>query len=134
MFSIGYKKNEIVFHDDLCKKTSCGCMGGIRYSKKNNILVLFVKKNSQYENVWEGDLLKYMGSGKGNQSIYKQGNIKLAEATKNNTDIFLFEWLDMYQCRYIGRMILDNEPYYEMHQNKYGEMERKVIFPLKMLN
>lgn len=31
-------------------------MGGIRFSKQNNVILLFTKKNSDYDNSWEGDI------------------------------------------------------------------------------
>lgn len=132
MFDIGFKNDQIVTHDELCKRAGCGCMGGIRYSSKNNVVILFMKANSQYDNSWEGDTLLYMGAGKGNQSVNSKSNIRIAEAKKNDTAICLFEWVDSINCKYVGRMILAKQPYYETRRNKYGEKEQKVIFPLKM--
>lgn len=131
MFELGYKKNEIVLHDELCKKVGCGCMGGIRYSKKNNALLLFMKKNSQYENKWNGDVLQYMGCGKGNQSADAMANARLTKANENNTAIFLIEWVDDMRCKYLGKMHLIDEPEYKTRINSVGEKERKVFFYLK---
>lgn len=131
MYSIGYKENSIVTHDELCKKTGVGCMGGMRFSKENNVLVLFMKENSKFDNSWNGDVLNYMGCGKGNQSVEKMGNARLAKATENDTAVYLFEWVDATSCRFVGRMVLSDKPYYENRKNKYGEVEKKVFFPLK---
>ena len=49
MFDIGYKAGEDVKHDDVCKRAGCGCMGGIRFSIKNNVVLLFTKQNSNYD-------------------------------------------------------------------------------------
>ena len=132
MFEIGYEKNAIVTHDELCKKIGCGCMGGIRCSKRNNVLVLFINQNSKYNNIWVGDTLKYMGSGKGNQSIERGGNKQLAQSNEKDVCVLLFEWVDSINCKYIGPMVLVDEPYYENIKNKYGEKERKVFFNLRI--
>ena len=132
MFNIGYNENVIVSHDELCKKIGVGCMGGVRFSKENNVLALFMKTNSQYDNSWDGEILKYMGSGKGDQSVKRMGNARLANSTENDTAVYLFEWADAVNLRFIGRMVLAGEPYYENRKNKYGENEKKVFFPLKI--
>ena len=131
MFDIGYKAGEIVKHDDVCKRAGCGCMGGIRFSKKNNVVLLFTKQNSNYDNSWKGDIFRFMGSGKSDQSIESKGNIRIAESSKNDTALCLFEWLDAVNLKYVGRMILTEAPYYETRKNKYGEKEKKVLFNLK---
>lgn len=69
MFDIGYIQDEIVLHEEPCKRAKYGCMGCIRYSKDNIVLLFFIKKDSAYCNIWNGDILEFMGSGKGNQSI-----------------------------------------------------------------
>ena len=131
MFDIGFKAGEIVKHDDICKRAGCGCMGGIRFSKQNNVVLLFTKNNSKYDNTWEGDTLLFMGSGKGDQSIESKGNVRIAESKENDTALCLFEWIDAINLKYVGRMVLIEKPYYETKKNKYGEKEKKVIFKLK---
>ncbi len=131
MFDLGYRKNEIITHDELCKKAGCGCMGGIRYSKRNNVLLLFIKKSSKYDNSWNKGILRYMGSGKGNQSAYSMGNARLTKSMEENTAVFLIEWVDETSCKYLGRVILIGEPEYETRVNDVGDIERKVFFHLK---
>ena len=131
MFDLGFKEDDIVKHDVIIDKAKCGCMGGIRYSKQNNIIILFMKSKSRYDNSWEGDTLKYMGAGKGNQFIERNGNIRIAESKKKDTDIFLFEWIDGVNCKYIGKMVLTGTPYYEKRKNEYGDIEQKLFFKLK---
>ncbi len=134
MFDIGFADNEIVSHIDICHKTHCGCMGGIRYSSKNNLLLLFITEKSKCENKSDGDILKYMGSGKGNQSLDRMVNKRLANSIQNNTEIYLFKWVDSERCKFIGKMCLAGDPYYEMWETEDGDKERKVIFPLKKIN
>lgn len=131
MINVKFEENDIVSHDELCKSIGVGCMGGMRFSKKNNVLVLFMKDGSKYENAWDGNILRYMGCGKGNQSIDKMGNKRLAESTNNDTTVLLFEWVDNSSCRFVGTMVLAGAPYYETKYNNLGEEERKIIFPLK---
>ncbi len=130
MFDIGYKVNEIVSHADIYKKTLCGCMGGIRYSKAKNVIVLFMKSRGQYENCWDGDVLHYMGSGKGNQSLDRLVHQRIIEADENDTAICLFEWLDNENCKYVGRMVLV-EARIEKRETVCGDYEDKAIFLLK---
>ena len=131
MFEIGYKQDEIVLHEELCKRAKCGCMGGIRYSKDNNVLLLFMKKDSAYSNVWNGDVLEFMGSGKGNQSVESGWNRRLADSEKEETAVCLFEWVDSMRLKFVGRMILSQKPIIKKFINKYGNAEDKVVFYLK---
>ena len=131
MFEIGYNQGEIITHDELCKKAKCGCMGGIRYSKDNNVLLLFMKKDSPYSNVWNGDTLEFMGSGKGDQNLDSGWNRRLADADKNDTAVCVFEWQDSMMLKYVGRMILAQTPQIKKFTNKFGTKEDKVIFYLK---
>lgn len=131
MFEIGYKQDEIVLHENLCKRAKCGCMGGIRYSKDNNVLLLFMKKDSDYCNVWNGEVLEFMGSGKGNQSIELGLNRRLADSEKKDTAVCLFEWVDSMSLKFVGRMILSQEPIIKKFNNKYGNAEDKVVFYLE---
>ena len=131
MFDIGYKVNEVVPHLDLCRKAHCGCMGGIRYSKDNNVLVLLMKSNGQYDNYWDGDILHYMGSGKGNQSIDRMVHQRIIHAAEKDTAICLFEWIDNENCKYIGRMVLAEKARIEKRKSVCGDDEDKVIFLLK---
>ncbi len=128
MFDIGYKESEIVSHGELCKRAHCGCMGGIRYSKANNVLVLFMKNNGQYDNSWDGDILHYMGSGKGNQSVEKLVHQRMIHAAEKDTAICLFEWVDNEKCKYVGRMVLTENARIEKRKNVCGDDEDKVIF------
>ncbi len=131
MFEIGYKINDLVEHDELCKRIGCGCMGGVRYSKKNNVVLLFMKKTGKYENSWNGDVLEFMGSGLGDQTANSKSNRRITESKEKGTDLFLFEWVDSSKLRFLGRMILDGAPKTVKKKNNQGEDERKVIFRLK---
>ena len=131
MFDIGFNPGDIVKHDEICKKAKCGCMGGIRYSVEKNVVLLFIKPNSNYENTWSGDTFRFMGSGKGNQSATSSTNKRITDSSLNGTALCLFEWVDSIHLKYIGRMVLAGEPYYELRKSVVGDDERKVIFPLK---
>ncbi len=134
MFDIGYNNGDIVSHDELCKKAKCGCMGGIRYSKENNVLLLFMKKDSPYSNSWNGDVLEFMGSGKGDQNLNSGWNKRLTDSEENETAICVFEWLDSMKLKYVGRMTLAQKPAIKKFENKFGNKEDKVIFYLKLAN
>jgi 5-methylcytosine-specific restriction protein A len=134
MFDIGFKVGDVISHDKICKKMKCGCMGGIRFSKSNNVIVLFMNNNSVYSNSWDGDVLQFMGSGKGNQSLDRGYNQRLAKSNSTNTDIYLFEWVDTINCKYVSKMKLIEKPFEKNIIGKNGEKETKVIFLLKKEN
>ena len=130
MLRLEYEPNEIVSHNDLCIKTKCGCMGGIRYSKDTNSILLFMKEDGSYSNFWEGDVLHYMGSGNGDQELLRGRNRALTNSEKNNSSVYLFERIDEKRCRFIGQMKFAKKPTYKTVKNKFGEDERKVVYYL----
>lgn len=131
MFDFGYHKDQIVRHDEICKAAHCGCMGGIRYSKEKNAVILFIKNSSNYRNNWKNNILFFMGSGSGNQTLGRS-NGNLYNAEKNGSSIHLFEWVDTINCKYKGQLALAGEPKFVTEKNKYGDTEKKVVFPLQL--
>lgn len=75
-------KGKILSNDDLIYKFGVGNMGGIRYSKKNNIIVLCSTLSDDYADVLDPNsgLIIYSGEGRfGDQELIK-GNKKILDS------------------------------------------------------
>jgi hypothetical protein len=82
-------KGQVLSNDDLTEKFGVGNMGGIRYSKKNNLLVLCSSLSHDYDDSFDSHsgLIVYSGEGRiGDQEISK-GNAKILDS-KNNMLFF----------------------------------------------
>lgn len=85
------KKGQIVSNDKLMQFFGVGNMGGIRYSRKNNILILCSTASEDYHDVIDdaSGLITYTGEGReGNQEISK-GNSRIVNST--NTQMLFFK-------------------------------------------
>lgn len=133
-FDIGYRKGQTVPHDELCKRCRCGCIGGIRYSKELNIILIFMsEKPGYYNNYWGNDTLYYMGMGAGNQSLDYYGNRRLANSLKNNTKVFLIEKDSECNYKFCGEVKLSGEPFYKIISDQSGNQRKIIYFPLRPL-
>lgn len=70
-FKLPFKIGQIIKNQELTKKFEVGNSGGMRYSKKNNILVIICDHTKNlYDDKWKGDILHYTGMGKkGDQDL-----------------------------------------------------------------
>ena len=76
------RKGQIVSNDQLMEKFGVGNMGGIRYSRRNNILVLCSTLSDDYEDTFDetSGLIKYSGEGQIGEQNLTGGNYKIANA------------------------------------------------------
>ena len=133
-FHFEYKPGDIITHDEICKKIGCGCMGGIRYSKENDVVALFyLQRQDIYSDHWEDETFYFVGMGKGNQSEYYMSNRRITESPNTGTRLFLFERKDGVYCEYIGEMRLDGKPLHRETKDKSEEKVTQVLFPLKKI-
>ncbi len=89
------QRDQNITNDELVERFGVGNMGGIRHSKKNNILILCSTFSNQYEDDVDEDahLIKFIGEGqRGDQTISK-GNYKIANS--ENTPMLFFK--EMHQ-------------------------------------
>jgi hypothetical protein len=128
-----YSKGDIIELKRLTDDLSVPCQGGIRFSKKNNLIALFLHSSSPYSNSIEKNKLEFMGSGKGNQSVDSRFNKRLFNAQRDNTDIFVFKSVDTFNCEYLGQVVVDKEPTISKVKGLDNEIEKKVIFHLKFI-
>ena len=113
-------------------------MGGIRYTKHNNVIVLLSTHSNDYEDFMDlsSGFITYTGEGKGNQEI-KNGNEKIL--TSQNTPMVFFK--EVYQEPGVRtRGALDNKYKFigVVKYHKYNwttEKGRKVIkFVLEIIS
>ena len=89
------QKDQDITNDELVEKFGVGNMGGIRHSKKNNVLILCSTFSNQYEDDVDEDahLIKFTGEGQSwDQTLYR-GNHKIA----NSDNIPMLFFKEKYQ-------------------------------------
>jgi len=85
------KKDDILSNDQLIEKFGVGNMGGIRYSKKNNLLVLLSTFSNDYNDTIDLDsgMVIYSGEGREGDQEIKKGNEKILNS--KNIPMLLFK-------------------------------------------
>ncbi|WP_314292135.1 HNH endonuclease [Leptotrichia massiliensis] len=133
-----FKIGQIIKNQELTKKFEVGNSGGMRYSKKNNILVIICDHTKNlYDDKWKGDILHYTGMGKkGDQDLEYRYNKKLVESNSNGVDIniHLFEVLEKNAYVYRGIVKLDGIPYQEEQKDENDSVRKVWMFPLKLVS
>ena len=77
------KKDQILTNDEIVKLFKVGNMGGIRYTKYNNVIVLLSTHSDDYDDSihLNSGFIFYTGEGQGDQEI-KNGNEKILNSQK----------------------------------------------------
>ena len=85
------QKEQTISNDGLMEKFGVGNMGGIRYSRKNNVLVLCSTHSNHYDDEIDEDanLIKYTGEGQIGEQTLTGGNYKIANS--QNMPILFFK-------------------------------------------
>lgn len=88
------QKDQILTNDDIVSTFKVGNMGGIRYTKENDVIVLLSTYSNDYDDTIDIDsrLIIYTGEGKENQEL-KNGNEKILNS--QNTPMVFFK--EVYQ-------------------------------------
>jgi len=88
------QKDQILTNDDIISTFKVGNMGGIRYTKENDVIVLLSTYSNDYEDSIDTDsgLIIYTGEGKDDQEL-KNGNEKILNS--QNTPMVFFK--EVYQ-------------------------------------
>lgn len=118
-------------NDDLHAIFGVANMGGMRRSKKNNLLLIISDHTkSFYEDKWVGNTLYYTGMGKfGDQKLAGQ-NETLATSNENDTLVYLCEVLESGKYIYRGQVHLNGAPFQEFQNDSHGQLRKVWIFPL----
>ena len=88
------QKDQILTNDEVVSTFKVGNMGGIRYTRENDVIVLLSTYSNDYDDSIDTDsgLIIYTGEGKGNQEM-KNGNEKILNS--QNTPMIFFK--EVYQ-------------------------------------
>lgn len=89
------QNNQSYTNDELMEKFGVGNMGGIRYSRKNNLLILCTTHSNHYSDEIDRDahLIKYTGEGQIGDQTLTGGNLKIV----NSENIPMLFFQEIYQ-------------------------------------
>ena len=142
-FSINenYPEREIV------KALAIGARGGIRLSKKNNIIVLFFKAHSNRTSLNEGrnvyndeydkssGLCHYTGTGQfGDQTFDNPHNRWLRDAKEDGREIHLFrQYQEGGLHEYLGKFEVQDYDFHKKQNDAAGRQRKVILFTLRLL-
>ena len=108
---------EVLTNDEISQRFDVGNMGGMRRSKKRNLLVLISDPfKGLYQDRWEGDVLHYTGMGQtGDQSLTSAQNRTLNKSPTTQIPVHLLEAMEPFKYTYAGEVELVGIPYQEEH-------------------
>lgn len=135
-FNSGLRFGEIISNNKLVSIFKCGNMGGMRRSYATNSLVLIMDHTKGfYRDTRNRDKVKYTGMGKtGYMELNYAQNRTLNESRTNGIDVFMFEVTNPGEYSFLGKVVLDGDPYQEF-QTDVNENRRRVwIFPLRLID
>ena len=125
---------EVLTNQEIGQRFSVGNMGGMRRSRKRNLLVLVSDPfKGLYQDRWDGDVLHYTGMGKtGDQSLSFAQNRTLAESSSSEIHLHLLEAVEPLRYTYAGEVQLVDAPYQEEQPDDKGRARQVWMFPLKL--
>lgn len=129
------KMGTILNNKEITEIFRCQYEGGIRKSKKLNLLVLINDpKYGLYDNRWEDDILYFTAIGRnGDQSLDQPWqNRDLAHANANDMKLYLFEKQKPSHYEYKGEVEIAGDPFQEKQQDADDEERKVYVFPLKI--
>jgi 5-methylcytosine-specific restriction protein A len=135
-FEPGLRFGEIISNNRLVATFKCGNMGGMRRSHETNSLVLIMDHTKNfYRDKRTKDKIEYTGMGKsGYMELNYAQNKTLNESRFNGVNIFMFEVNNPGEYSYLGKAVLDGEPYQGFQQDMNQRNRRVWIFPLRLLD
>lgn len=129
------KLGTILNNKEITEIFRCQFEGGIRKSKKLNLLVLVSDpKYGLYNNRWEDDTLYFTAIGrKGDQTLDAPWqNRELADYKENGQKLYLFEKLKPSHYKYKGEVEVDGKPFTETQKDSEGNNRKVYVFPTKL--
>lgn len=126
---------QILTNEELCTTFGVGNCGGMRRSKKNNLLILVTDPfKALYEDKWIDGVLHYTGMGqKGDQEDRFQ-NKTLRLAKESGIDVYLFESYRPKEYTYLGPVELCGDIYEDKQVDELGAIRTVLVFPLKIIS
>jgi hypothetical protein len=136
-FNSGLRVGDIITNKKITEIFKGNSQYGMSRSLKNNTLVLRSKLSSSYNDRWANtDHTKYYYTGmglRGDQRLDYSQNKTLSQSRINNIDVFLFIGSGGALFTYMGRVILNDEPFQEEQVDADGILRKVWIFPLKLI-
>lgn len=130
------EKDAILNNKEITEIFHCQYEGGVRKSKKMNLLVLINDpKYGLYQNRWKDDILYFTAIGrKGNQSLEQPWqNRDLAHYKENKMKLYLFEKQKPSKYAYKGEVQVVDEPFQEKQEDEEGKERKVYVFKLKLV-
>jgi 5-methylcytosine-specific restriction protein A len=126
---------DVLSNDDLIRLFVVGIQGGMRRSRKSDLLLLVSDPfKGLYRDRWDGDILHYTGMAPtGDQSLAYAQNKTLAESVASQIPVHLVEAIREGEYTYAGRVALVGKPYQEDQIDDDGNMRKVWMFPLKLI-
>ena len=126
---------QILNNEELHTTFEVGNCGGMRRSKKNNLLVLVTDPfKALYEDKWIDGILHYTGMGqKGDQEDRSQ-NKTLRLAKDSGIDVYLFESFRPKEYTFLGRVEVCGDIYKAKQADEMGTLRTVLVFPLKVIS
>jgi 5-methylcytosine-specific restriction protein A len=127
---------DVLTNEEIGRCFAVGNMGGMRRSKKRNLLVIISDPfKGLYQDRWEGDVLHYTGMGlSGDQSLTYAQNRTLAESRQTTFPVHLLEALEPQRYTYAGQVELIGAPYQEDQLDEEEQIRKVWMFPVKLKN
>lgn len=134
-FYPGFDVGSEVSNLDIINAFKCANMGGMRRSHETKTLVLVSDyTKGPYYDCWIDGILHYTGMGKcGNQVLYGNQNITLAESQYNGVEVHLFEVFKEGVYVYCGEVELVDKPYKGVQPDENNNNRIVWIFPIRPL-
>jgi 5-methylcytosine-specific restriction enzyme A len=125
---------DVLTNEEIGLRFVVGNMGGMRRSKKRNLLVLISDPfKGLYQDRWDGEVLHYTGMGPtSDQSLIYAQNQTLAESPKTGIPVHLLEALEPLRYTYAGEVELVGAPYQEEQLDDTGQPRKVWMFPVKL--
>ncbi len=134
-FQTSFIVGKIYNNDEINKKFSCSTQQGMAKSRKNRVLVLFVRHYKKlYDDNWdENNILHYTGMGPtGDQDENYSQNKTLKESRTNNIKVFLFEAFKANENYFRGEVELAGNLYTVEELDLNGKPRNVIKFPLRL--
>lgn len=129
------KVGTIMNNKEITEIFHCQFEGGIRKSKKLNLLVLINDpKYGLYDNRWKKDVLYFTAIGrKGNQTLNDPWqNRELTEHVENEQKLYLFEKQKPSHYEYMGEVEQVGKPFKEKQEDEESNERDVYVFPFKL--
>lgn len=129
------KIGDVLKNKEISEIFNVSTTGGVRYSIKNNHLVLIqlIRDNPYSDTIdWKENTISYVGTGqKGDQNFYKGGNKRIYNSLKDKTDIYFFISNEQNKYYYFGKADLV-KTYNRTSPDVDDLLRNTVIFDLKL--